>query len=384
VTGREVFQSIYDGGRPDRLPVQGVGPWRETLDRWRTEGLGATESHNAALGLESDDVIGLPLNLSMAPLFPIRVLQTDESYVVLVDEFGVTKRLMRADFDRTQGLKSRAGDASSMAQWLDFPVKDLRSWKELFGERFRSELAGRVPADWPARSVRLREEAQTRWVWYFGFPFFGLFGPLRELMGYEGLVFAMADQPSLVHEMVRDLTAFRLAVFAQALRDAPLDQVTFFEDICATKAPLLSPAMFREFLAPGYRATIGGLRDMGVTQFHVDTDGNAWDLIPEMLACGVTGLNPCEVASGMDVAALRARFPTLCLSGGIDKRAFVAGPRAIDLELDRCFRVAWNAGGYTPAPDHGIPPDVSWANIQHYAQRYRQGCGHWLPGGCAP
>ena len=60
------------------------------------------------------------------------------------------------------------------------------------------------------------------------------------------------------------------------LPEVRLDQITCFEDMCATKAPLISPAMFREFIAPGYRKYLGGLKDMGVEQLFMDTDGDAW------------------------------------------------------------------------------------------------------------
>ena len=143
----------------------------------------------------------------------------------------------------------------------------------------------------PERKPQLVREAQARWVTFFCFPLFGLFGPMREMMGPEGLLFALVDQPALVHTIVDDLTDFWLASFDKTLRDGVrLDQITFFEDMCATKASLISPAMFREFLSPGYRKAIGGLKEMGVSLFCMDTDGNARKIIPEMMAAGINGL----------------------------------------------------------------------------------------------
>lgn len=378
MTGREIVEAILAGERPDYLPVLKVGPWGETLERWRREGLGPDADHNEALGLcglRTECFHYLPLHFNMEPEFPIRVLARDEEYVTLVDEFGVTKKMMRADFDRAGGKMSAAGLMSSQSHWIDFPVKNLRDWKTIYAERFRSELPGRVPADWEQRQKKFKEEAKTRWVWMFGFPHFGIFGGIRELMGYENMVYAMADEPALIHAIAGDLTDFWIATYAKVLRDVPLDGVVFFEDICATKGPLVSPATFREFAGPYYRKVTGALRELGVKEFFCDTDGNAWELLPELLACGMTGLHPCEVGAGMDVAALRERYPALALHGGIDKRALAKTPAAIDAELDRCFRVAWSKGRYFPALDHLAPPDISWANMQHYAHRYVQHCG---------
>jgi len=376
MNGRERFEAVYAGDRPDHLPIKPIGPWGETLERWHAEGLADDTDHNAVLGLASDDTLALPLDLNMVPRFPVTVLEIGEHYVTLVDEFGVTKRALRSDFERSGGRKVNAGMMSAMSHWVDFPVKDIRTWKRLHEERFQSSVTQRLPADWDVRRREFVAQSETRWVTFFCFPLVGLFGPLRELMGLERLAFAMYDDPALVRAIIGDLVAMWLAVFAEVLADVRLDQITFFEDMCATKAPLISPQAFREFLAPAYRRVIGGFREMGVRHFFIDTDGNANLLIPEFLACGLTGIHPCEVQADMDVRELRLRYPTLCLNAGIDKRALARGFSDIDAELARRMSVAWEGGRYTPALDHAAPPDISWENAQHYARRYREWCLH--------
>lgn len=375
MNGRELHLAIYSGERFDRLPVHGVWPWAEALERWRREGLPADVAWNELLFAPiPDDTMGLPLNLNMLPAFDLRILEKTDEYVTLVDEYGITKKTLRSDFDRSGGLMGNAGAMSSMSHWIDFPVKTLTDWKKLYAERFRPELAGRLPADWEQQKAAFRAKAETRWVSFFCFPLGGLFGGLRQLLGLEGLAYAMADDPELVHTMVNDLTAFWVATFAPVLREVRLDQITFFEDMCATRGPLLSPAMMREFLAPGYRQTIGALKDMGVREFWIDSDGGFAPLLPDMMACGITGTSPCEVQAGMDAGELRAAFPTLNLGGGIDKRALVRGPAAIEDELRRRFITAWQKGRYCPSLDHGAPPDIPWNHVRHYAPIYRRYC----------
>jgi hypothetical protein len=375
VNGRELYQTIYEGWKPDRLPIQGLWPWEETLERWHAEGLEPGRDPHEVLGLVGDDVLPLPLDLTMVPRFPIRVLEKDERHVTLVDEFGVTKKLLRHDFDATSGKMTNAGLASSMSLWLDFPVKDLATWKTTCEERFQPTLMGRVPESWDEHKSEFMRLSETRWVSYFCFPFLGFFGPLRRLMGLERLVLAMAgDDPDLIDTMVAGLADFWLAAFDQMLADVRLDEVTFFEDIASSRAPLISPDMFQRFLAPGYRKVIGGLREMGVQHFFIDSDGDIRPLIPDFLACGITGVGPIEVNAGMNVAQLRSDFHALILNGGIDKRALARGPAAIEAELARYFAVAWRAGRCTPRLDHGAPPDVSWSNAMYFARRYLEYC----------
>ena len=376
MNGRERMEAVVAGERVDRLPLYGVNGWREAIERWLHEGLdeGTYDGRDVgpALGLKDPEgPIVLPLNLNMVPAFPIRILEKSERYVFLVDEFGVTKKMVRSDFDLSGGYMSQAGKMSSMSQWLDFPVKDLASWKTIYEERFQPNIENRLPDDWRTRRESFVQEAESRWITFFCFPLVGFFGPLRELMGFERLIFTMVDDPALIHTMVSDLTDFWLSSFDQVLRDGVrLDQITFFEDMCSTRASLISPAMFRTFLAPGYRKVIGGLREMGVSLFCMDTDGNAWAILPDMVSVGLNGVVPCEVQAGMDAAKLRAAFPELYLSGGIAKGALTKGPAEIDEEMERRFRTAWTQGRYTPGLDHNAPPDIPWANLQHYAKRY--------------
>jgi uroporphyrinogen decarboxylase len=369
MNGRELHEAIYSGASFDRLPVGGVGPWQETLERWQAEGLEKGVDLNRALGLGGDDGEFFPLNLNMVPAFPIRILSQDSAQVTLVDEYGITKMMLRSDFDRSSGYMGAAGATSSMSHWLDFPDKTLADWKTLYEERFNPALAGRLPENWESRKPEWIARCATRWVSAFCFPLGGLFGGMRQLLGLEGLVYATADNPALIRTIANDLAEFWIAAYANALVGVRLDQITFFEDMCATKGPLMGPAMFEEFLAPAYRKAIGALKEMGVRQFWMDSDGNSLPLIPAMLKCGLTGTSPCEVNSGMEPEMLREAFPTLNLSGGIDKRALTGGVHQIDEEVRRRFETAWRKGRYVPHLDHGAPPDISWPNIRHFAQQ---------------
>ena len=54
----------------------------------------------------------------------------------------------------------------------------------------------------------------------------------------------------------------------------------------------------------------------------------------------------------------------------MDKRVFARDYAAIDAEIER-LRPLVELGGYIPCPDHRIPPDARWENIQYYCDRFR-------------
>lgn len=374
MNGRELMQAIFAGEPFERLPVPGIYPWAEAEERWHREGLPYGKDCNDALGLISEDREEFPLDINMVPRLEIKVLGVDEDYVTLVDEYGITKRMLRADFSRSGGFMDAAGAMSSMSHWIDFPVKTLADWRPLYEQRFRPSLEGRLPADWDMRKLEWKERCRTRWVDFFCFPLGGLFGGLRQLMGLEGLIYAIADDPALIHTIVDDLSEFWLGTFDVALRDARIDRIMFFEDMCATKGPLIGPAMYREFIAPGYRKLVGELHSMGVQELWADSDGNFAPLLPEVMSCGFTGISPCEINSGMYPEELHEAFPRLNMAGGIDKRVLARGAADIEAEIVRRYRAAWANGHYVPSLDHGAPPDIPWVNAGHYARLTKECC----------
>jgi len=182
-------------------------------------------------------------------------------------------------------------------------------------------------------------------------------------MGLERISVALYDDPQWIQEMMDYLVEFCCACGERALKDLDLDYVLLWEDMACKHGPLISPRMFREFMLEPYVRLTRSIHDYGVDLIFVDSDGDAESLIPLWLEGGVNGFYPVERAAGMDPLHLRSRFgPQLRLMGGIDKRAMIAGPRAIDAELVHVMPLL-KGGGYIPWCDHHVPPDVP---LRHY------------------
>ena len=74
----------------------------------------------------------------------------------------------------------------------------------------------------------------------------------------------------------------------------------------------------------------------------------------------------------MDAVTLRQRFGReLRLMGGIDKRAMISGPDAIDAELVHVAPLC-DEGGYLPWCDHHVPPDVPLTHYLYYVSRMKE------------
>ena len=380
MNARERFLATMAFEPVDRPPLWEFGYWTEVLVRWYGEGLPHREGlpRNAGrvfgeglswdpsllpftardrdvhLELGFDDGIGrVPLNSFVYPPFERRVLEETGNVILVQDERGHIWRDTRAGVP-PQSVRS--------------PVETSEDWERFRAERLQPTLEGRLPADWPQQRENLRHRDFPLAIGGTGGQL-GFFHAARYLLGQERLLFAFYDQPELLKEMMQYLAEFWVALLDRVLSEIDVDMAYLTEDIAYKAGPLISPAMFRTFLLPGYKKLTGMLQDHGVRIVFVDSDGNVWKLLPSFLEAGVTGLGPMEVAAGMDVAEVRQAFPRLQMLGGVDKRAVAEGPAAIDRELVKRLPGTVESGGYIPMLDHIAPPDIAWPDFVHYRKR---------------
>ena len=76
-----------------------------------------------------------------------------------------------------------------------------------------------------------------------------------------------------------------------------------------------------------------------------------------------------EVAAGEDALALKKRYgKDIVLVGNVDKRALIRGEAEIDREVAK-VRALLAQGGYFPAVDHSVPPDVPLESFLYFLRR---------------
>jgi uroporphyrinogen decarboxylase len=94
--------------------------------------------------------------------------------------------------------------------------------------------------------------------------------------------------------------------------------------------------------------------------FH--SDGNVWPLLPDLIATGVDGLNPLEVAAGMHPGEIRQRYPHLLLFGGISYAGVLLhGSPAQVAEVTR-DTIRRASPGYFVGSDTELGDDIPLAN----------------------
>lgn len=259
-----------------------------------------------------------------------------------------------------------------MPEYVDHPVKDMRSWVE--NCKWRMDPA--APGRWTDLDVRMQNAAQSAGRGLvINQMVVGAYMYLRSLMGPSEVLFAFYDMPEVIHDCMKAWLSLADAVTARHQRYVTLDQISFGEDICYNHGPLISPDMMKEFLFPYYQQFLANVKARQLDRrrhlyVYVDTDGWAVPVIPHYRReIGMDIMMPFEVASGCDVVTIGRDHPDLVMTGGIDKRVLAKGPAAIDRHLEYILPAMRARGGYVPTSDHAVPAEVSLDNYRHYRQR---------------
>jgi uroporphyrinogen decarboxylase len=350
----------------DRVPDVEFGYWPQTIRRWLKEGLPAEyeseKNHmfsgklDRYFGFDGGDAVGIGPRLQMNPCFKEEVLEVKENgHVVLRDGSGVVAERYQNE-----------SDDSSIPHYLRFPVETPDDWKAM-KERFRFDDPERVI---PAKDIEeVRRQQGTKAVHVF---ICGFYGQLRNWMGMENLSYAFFEHPAMIHDMVEhwaELAARQLEALPPDIR---IDHFFWWEDMASKNGPLVGPAMFREFLQPGYHRVMQEARRRGCVLGTVDCDGNPHDIVANWLEEGVNVMFPLEVAAGVDPFAWRREFGReLRIKGAIGKEPLVQGGKAIDRELER-IKPLLDQGGFIPHLDHLVPPDISFKNYCDYLEKKRK------------
>jgi uroporphyrinogen decarboxylase len=359
MTPRERFRRTMHFQAVDRVPHQEFGYWASLKDRWQDEGhlpvdlpLMGDEISNFAVEafFGCDPTTGAGAPVGAGPQRPIEVVEERDGKVIYRDGFGVLCEEVQ------EGIRS-------IPHFLEFPVKDRRTW-----ESFRDEFLA-IDDEWRVKSEdeieqiarKLRESPYP-----VGINFGSFIGKIRDWVGFENLSYLTYDDPDLVQEMVAHVTELMLVHLPLYLEKIEYDFAAGWEDIAFNSGPLVSVKTFRDMVVPHMTPVMQLLRRHGIDVIFTDCDGNIGALLPMWMEVGLNCMFPVEVRAGNDPVQLREQYGRqLLMLGGFDKFALLESKEAILAELRRLEPVMQD-GGFIPHVDHRCPDGVQFEMYRYY------------------
>lgn len=338
-------EMIKKGIIPDGLAIFGGGVY------WPTQGLPVDRDVENYFGFDKGIAL-VDVNQLFSPMFDIAILEETDSVFKYIDIDGVTRIYQKRE--------------ATLPTAINWPVKDRKSWYKIKEERLNLDnIDGRFPENWDKLVSQYKDRDYP--LSLGGYPH-GFFGTLAHIMGYENLFYLYYDDPDLIKDILETFTNLWISIWQKVMDQVDVDMIQIFEDVSMGTGPMISPAIFKEFMSPYYKRVSDFAKSNGIKIILVDTDGDCNILIPLFIEAGVTGLYPMESSAGMDILAVRKKYPNLQIMGGISKYAVASGKEEIDkmlISVEELIKI----GGYIPYVDHSVPPSVSWDAFKYYREK---------------
>lgn len=350
---RDVFNQIMFYGEFDHMPSVHWAAWEETWERWRAEGLPKDVNIHEYLGT-TPHWGGIGVNVGLYPAFEEEVIEDTDEYRVFRDGEGVV----------CQDWKHQ----SCIPHYIDFTLKEAKNWPE-YKKRLQPDPA-RLGTDLEKR-IADAEKSELP----ISFNTASLMGWIRNWMGVENMSYLMFDDRDCYADMVDTISTLVCWAIDQVFPKMKVKPEMGFgwEDICGKAGPLVSPVIFDQCVAPGYRKIRQKLEDYGVKLYGIDSDGDVTDLVGHWLDAGVNMQFPIEVGVWKgDAMKFRKQYgKDLRIIGNFDKLALERGRADVESEIERLTPLMKD-GGFLMMPDHLITPGVALEDYRWYCKRVKE------------
>ncbi|NQU11255.1 hypothetical protein HQ590_10720 [bacterium] len=307
MTKRERVERTLAGQETDRVPLYDLLRNDEAFVHFSGEllpPLAADDETVAALERIAGRAVGKFLDMTRSVGFgPVE----DK---VWTNEFGFVERA--ATFEKTSWIEKRPFTDERGA------VEFLERWLTMVRDQTRTITAN--PGVHREQYHRTFQQTQSRigdTVNLLAQHGVGL-DQVRHLLGLELFAYVQADQPGLVSEALEAGTEQSIAE-CHAIADPALSPaVLTYGDIACKHRLLHSPAFLRAEFFPRLKRLNDAWHEHGLKcLFH--SDGYLMEVLDDLIAAGIDGLNPIETMAGMSLKQVRDKCgPKLFLAGGID------------------------------------------------------------------
>jgi uroporphyrinogen decarboxylase len=226
-----------------------------------------------------------------------------------------------------------------------------------------------VPPD-PSRP-ELYEEAEKTILqygpeyWIVGVTVTTIFECAWALRGLQQLLMDFVLNPELTNRILDIPYLYHLQA-AKKLVELGVDMIWIGDDVGAQQGMVISPDHWRVFLKPRLAALIAVLREMNPRlKIAYHSDGNIYDIIPDLIEIGIDVLNPIQPAC-MNPSQLKDQFgDQLCFWGSIDEQHTLPFAKADDVrnEVLSRIRTLGKGGGLIIGPTHHVQLDTPLENF---------------------
>jgi uroporphyrinogen decarboxylase len=184
-----------------------------------------------------------------------------------------------------------------------------------------------------------------------GFPHGFMYLRLQDLRGFEELMIDFAEEPPELQMLIDKVLAYNLRQADRLLaslrdRGGVGTIVSFGDDLGMQQRLPISPRKWRHYLKPCFAGIYRSFVEAGY-YVYMHTDGHIIEIIPDLVDCGVSVVNPQVGANGLEALAATCKGE-VCVDLDLDRQFF---PFATPQQIDDHVREAVEVLG---APEGGL------------------------------
>ena len=355
---RERTFLALDHQQPDRVPI----------DFWSTAGFDAKLQSALALGRQQWlDLQDVDLHYIPGPSYIGPELRPLDGGLEQ-DIFGVGRRKIIVATTDGQEIYSEVAhsplaDADTVEQINNYDHWPSPDWFDYSGIEAQCDAVRNTQRVVIFMGDRLNRIAQ--------------FKPAMYIRGVQQILMDLSLNPQVATAIFARIRDFYLAyadrIFAAAR--GKIDILLTGDDFGSQNGPLVSPAMWTEFLSRGFTDYIDLAHSFDLKVMH-HSCGSVVPIIPLMIEHGLDILQSLQPeAAGMDSAGLKLRFgDKLCFQGGISIQNTLplGGPDDVKRQVKQAIDALASQGGYILGTAHNLQADVPVANAQALFEAYHQ------------
>ena len=123
---------------------------------------------------------------------------------------------------------------------------------------------------------------------------------LLDLCGFENVMIWFAEEDETIRTLIDKVLEYNLYQVAAVL--PRMEEIIYFGDDLGTQKGLaIGPERWRKYMKPCFRKLYGMIKAYKPSQLiYMHTDGCIWEIMPDLMECGVDMINPQFRANGLD------------------------------------------------------------------------------------
>jgi len=197
----------------------------------------------------------------------------------------------------------------------------------------------------------------------------GIFETTRQLVGFEAALMAIYDRPGFLESVLERVGTFLFELFQRVVQLPKVGAVWFADDLASIDTYFVNPDWYRANLFPWMRKYGEVAASKGLPLIY-HCDGNIWDVLPDVVDCGFSALQPIE-PKAMDIVEVKRQYGGhLCVIGNIDLGGCLTmgTPEQVADEVRTRIREVAPGGGYIVGSSNSVTNYVPLDNYKAMLQ----------------